>query len=229
MVVHPAYGNWNGTVVNALLYHFNNLPTGRNGEARPGLIHRIDKDTSGLLVIAKTEYAMAHVARQFFEHTTERTYYALIWGIPKETKGTIVGHIGRSARDRKVMAVYTDGSQGKHAVTHYEVLATYKYVSLIKCNLETGRTHQIRAHFQFLGHPLFGDPVYGGDKILRGTTSGSYRAFVEHCLQIIPRQALHAKSLGFQHPRTKQWLQFDSELPEDFRTVLEKWEKYANQ
>ncbi|AYQ32277.1 RluA family pseudouridine synthase [Runella sp. SP2] len=229
MVVHPAYGNWNGTVVNALLYHFENLPTGRNGEARPGLIHRIDKDTSGLLVIAKTEYAMAHVARQFFEHTTERTYYAIIWGIPKDEKGTIVGHIGRSARDRKIMAVYTDGSQGKHAVTHYEVLATYKYVSLIKCKLETGRTHQIRAHFQFLGHPLFGDPVYGGDKILRGTTSGSYRAFVDNCLQIMPRQALHAKSLGFQHPRTKQWLQFDSELPEDFRIVLEKWEKYANQ
>jgi len=229
MVVHPAYGNWNGTVVNALLYHFENLPTGRNGEARPGLIHRIDKDTSGLLVIAKTEYAMAHVARQFFEHTTERTYYAIIWGIPKEMKGTIVGHIGRSARDRKVMSVYTDGSQGKHAVTHYEVLATYKYVSLVKCNLETGRTHQIRAHFQFLGHPLFGDPVYGGDKILRGTTSGSYRAFVDNCLTLLPRQALHAKSLGFQHPRTKEWLQFSSELPEDFTTVLEKWEKYANQ
>lgn len=228
MVVHPAYGNWNGTVVNALVYHFQHLPTGRNGEVRPGLIHRIDKDTSGLLVIAKTEFSMAHIARQFFEHTTERTYYALIWGEPKETTGTIIGHIGRSARDRKVMAVYTDGSQGKHAVTHYKVIKSFKYISLVQCNLETGRTHQIRAHFQHLGHPLFSDSVYGGDKILRGTTSGSYRAFVENCFQLMPRQALHAKSLGFQHPRTKQWMQFDSELPEDFKTVLAKWEKYVN-
>lgn len=228
MVVHPAYGNWSGTVVNALVYHFQHLPTGRNGEARPGLIHRIDKDTSGLLVIAKTEYSMAHIARQFFEHTTERTYYALVWGEPKESKGTIVGHIGRSARDRKVMSVYVDGSQGKHAVTHYEVLQSYKYVSLVKCNLETGRTHQIRAHFQHLGHPLFSDSVYGGDKILRGTTSGSYRSFVENCFELMPRQALHAKSIGFQHPRTKQWLQFDSELPVDFKAVIEKWEKYAS-
>lgn len=228
MVVHPAYGNWSGTVVNALVYHFQHLPTGRNGEARPGLIHRIDKDTSGLLVIAKTEYSMAHIARQFFEHTTERTYYALVWGEPKVSKGTIVGHIGRSARDRKVMSVYVDGSQGKHAVTHYEVLHSYKYVSLVKCNLETGRTHQIRAHFQHLGHPLFSDSVYGGDKILRGTTSGSYRSFVENCFELMPRQALHAKSIGFQHPRTKQWLQFDSELPADFKAVIDKWEKYAS-
>lgn len=227
MVVHPAYGNWNGTVVNALVYHFEHLPTGRNGEARPGLIHRIDKDTSGLLVIAKTEFSMAHIARQFFEHTTERTYYALIWGEPKESSGTIVGHIGRSARDRKVMAVYTDGSQGKYAVTHYKVLKSFKYVSLVQCNLETGRTHQIRAHFQHLGHPLFSDSVYGGDKVLRGTTSGSYRAFVENCFQLMPRQALHAKSLGFQHPRSKQWMQFESELPEDFKAVLTKWENFA--
>jgi len=227
MVVHPAYGNWSGTVVNALVYHFQHLPTGRNGEARPGLIHRIDKDTSGLLVIAKTEYAMAHIARQFFEHTTERTYQALVWGEPKETAGTIVGHVGRSARDRKVMDVYEDGSQGKHAVTHYKVLKSFKYTSLVQCNLETGRTHQIRAHFQHIGHPLFSDSVYGGDKILRGTTSGSYRAFVENCFQLMPRQALHAKSLGFEHPRTKQWMQFESELPEDFMAVLTKWEKFA--
>ncbi|AEI50823.1 RluA family pseudouridine synthase [Runella slithyformis] len=229
MVVHPAYGNWSGTVVNALVYHFQHLPTGRNGEARPGLIHRIDKDTSGLLVIAKTEYSMAHIARQFFEHTTERTYFALVWGEPKTTEGTIVGHIGRSARDRKVMDVYEDGSQGKHAVTHYKVLKTFKYVSLVQCNLETGRTHQIRVHFQHIGHPLFGDSVYGGDKILRGTTSGSYRAFVENCFQLMPRQALHAKSLGFEHPKTKKWMQFDSELPEDFQAVLAKWEKYASE
>lgn len=227
MVVHPAYGNWSGTVVNALVYHFQHLPTGRNGEARPGLIHRIDKDTSGLLVIAKTEYSMAHIARQFFEHTTERTYCALVWGEPKEPEGTIVGHIGRSARDRKVMDVYEDGSQGKHAVTHYKVLKSFKYTSLIQCNLETGRTHQIRAHFQHIGHPLFSDSVYGGDKILRGTTSGSYRAFVENCFQLMPRQALHAKSLGFEHPKTKKWMQFTSELPEDFVAVLAKWEKYA--
>lgn len=229
MVVHPAYGNWSGTVVNALVYHFQHLPTGRNGEARPGLIHRIDKDTSGLLVIAKTEYSMAHIARQFFEHTTERTYFALVWGEPKTTEGTIAGHIGRSARDRKVMDVYEDGSQGKHAVTHYKVLKTFKYVSLVQCNLETGRTHQIRAHFQHIGHPLFSDSVYGGDKILRGTTSGSYRAFVENCFQLMPRQALHAKSLGFEHPKTKKWMQFDSELPEDFQAVLAKWEKYASE
>ncbi|WP_428660584.1 RluA family pseudouridine synthase [Runella sp.] len=229
MVVHPAYGNWTGTVVNALVYHFQHLPTGRNGEARPGLIHRIDKDTSGLLVIAKTEYSMAHIARQFFEHTTERTYNALVWGEPKETEGTIVGHIGRSARDRKVMDVYEDGSQGKHAVTHYKVLKSFKYVSLVQCNLETGRTHQIRAHFQHIGHPLFSDPVYGGDKILRGTTSGSYRAFVENCFQLMPRQALHAKSIGFEHPRTKKRMQFESELPADFQAVLAKWEKYASE
>ncbi len=227
MVVHPAYGNWSGTVVNALVYHFQHLPTGRNGEARPGLVHRIDKDTSGLLVIAKTEYAMAHIARQFFEHTTERTYQALVWGEPKETAGTIVGHVGRSARDRKVMDVYEDGSQGKHAITHYKVLKSFKYTSLVQCNLETGRTHQIRAHFQHIGHPLFSDSVYGGDKVLRGTTSGSYRAFVENCFQLMPRQALHAKSLGFEHPRTKQWMQFESELPEDFMAVLAKWEKFA--
>ncbi|MEZ4901705.1 MAG: RluA family pseudouridine synthase [Spirosomataceae bacterium] len=229
MVVHPAHGNWTGTVVNALVYHFQHLPTGRNGEARPGLIHRIDKDTSGLLVIAKTEFSMAHIARQFFEHTTERTYYALIWGEPKEAKSTIVGHIGRSARDRKIMAVYPDGSQGKHAITHYEVLKTFKYVSLVQCQLETGRTHQIRAHFQYIGHPLFSDTVYGGDKILRGTTSGSYRAFVENCFQLMPRQALHAKSIGFEHPRTKQRMLFDSDLPDDFKAVVEKWEKYGNQ
>ncbi|MFN4145923.1 MAG: RluA family pseudouridine synthase [Runella sp.] len=229
LVVHPGFGNWTGTLVNALVYHFEQLPTGRNGEARPGLIHRIDKDTSGLMVIAKTEYAMAHLGRQFFEHTIERTYVALVWGEPKESNGTIRGHIGRSPRDRKVMAVYTDGSQGKHAVTHYQLLRSFRYVSLVRCNLETGRTHQIRAHFQFLGHPLFSDAVYGGDKILRGTTSGSYRAFVENCFELMPRQALHAQSLGFQHPRTKQWLQFEVSLPADFQAVLEKWEKYASE
>ena len=228
MVVHPAQGNWSGTLINALLYYFQNLPVGRNGEVRPGLVHRIDKDTSGLLLIAKTDYAMAHLARQFFEHSIERTYLALVWGEPKASNGTITGHTGRSARDRRVMDVFPDGSQGKHAVTHYKILKPLRYVSLVQCNLETGRTHQIRVHFQHIGHPLFSDATYGGDKILRGTTSGSYRAFVENCFAILPRQALHAKSLGFVHPRSKEWMQFDSELPEDFSTVLEKWENYWN-
>jgi 23S rRNA pseudouridine1911/1915/1917 synthase len=229
MVVHPAHGNWSGTLINALLYYFENLPTAKNGEARPGLVHRIDKDTSGLIVIAKTDYAMAHLARQFFDHSIERTYWALVWGEPKQEAGTIVGHVGRSARDRRIMDVFADGSQGKHAVTHYQTLQSFRYASLVQCNLETGRTHQIRAHFRHVGHPLFSDATYGGDKILRGTTSGSYRAFVENCFALMPRQALHAKSLGFVHPRTKEWLQFDSELPADFRAVLDKWEMYQVQ
>ncbi len=229
MVVHPAYNNWTGTLVNALTYYFQSLPTGRNGEGRPGLVHRIDKDTSGLLVIAKTEYSMAFLARQFFEHTIERTYYALVWGVPKEDTGTIVGHVGRSAKDRKVMAVYPDGSVGKHAVTHYKVLRRFKYVSLVQCNLETGRTHQIRAHMKHIGHPLFSDATYGGDKIMYGTPNGSYKSFVENAMKVMPRQALHAKSLGFIHPVTKQELYFNSELPDDFAAVLQKWELYENQ
>src|SRR5687767_12915632 len=229
MVVHPAYGNWTGTLVNALSYHLNNLPTSRNGAIRPGLVHRIDKDTSGLLVIAKTEFAMTYLARQFYDHSIERTYYALVWGVPKEPKGTIIGHVGRSLKDRRVMSVYPNGEQGKHAVTHYEVLKSYKYVSLIKCNLETGRSHQIRAHMKFLGHPLFSDAVYGGDKILKGQPVGSYKTFVENAFKLLPRQALHAKSLGFIHPKTKEFLQFNSEIPEDFEQALAKWELYAEE
>ncbi|MHA6250153.1 RluA family pseudouridine synthase [Pontibacter sp. CAU 1760] len=226
MVVHPAYSNWTGTLVNALTYYLQNLPTGRNGEGRPGLVHRIDKDTSGLLVIAKTDYSMAYLAKQFFDHTIERTYYALVWGVPKEQEGTVTGHIGRSVKDRKVMAVYPDGSYGKHAVTHYKVLRSFKYVSLVKCNLETGRTHQIRAHMKHIGHPLFSDAMYGGDKIVSGMPNGSYKSFVENAFKLIPRQALHAKSLGFTHPITKQAIFFESDLPEDFASVLAKWELY---
>lgn len=225
MVVHPAHGNWDGTLVNALVYHFQNLPTSRNGEIRPGLVHRIDKDTSGLMVIAKTEYAMTHLARQFFEHSIERTYYALVWGLPNPADGTITGYIGRSVKDRKVQTIYDDESRGKWAVTHYRTLEPLRYLALVQCKLETGRTHQIRAHLKHIGHPLFGDAMYGGDRILRGNPVGSYKAFVENAFKLLPRQALHAKSLGFVHPRTKQHLQFDSALPDDFAAALEKWRK----
>lgn len=226
MVVHPGHGNYTGTLVNALVHHFANLPTTPDGKVRPGLVHRIDKGTSGLLVIAKTEYAMQFLAKQFADHSTERTYYALIWGEPKEEKGTINAHIGRGFKDRRMSDVFPDGEHGKEAITHYEVLKSMRYVSLIKCNLETGRTHQIRAHMKYLGHPLFNDSTYGGDKVLRGDLFTKYKQFVENCFEIIPRQALHAKSLGFVHPKTKEWMQFDSELPEDFQKVLEKWDHY---
>ncbi|MFD1185540.1 RluA family pseudouridine synthase [Pontibacter rugosus] len=229
MVVHPAYNNWSGTLVNALKYYLQNLPTHRNGESRPGLVHRIDKDTSGLLVIAKTDYSMAYLAKQFFDHSIERTYYALVWGVPKQLSGTITGHVGRSAKDRRVMSVYPDGGYGKHAVTHYKVLRSFKHVSLVQCNLETGRTHQIRAHMKYLGHPLFSDATYGGDSILSGMPNGSYKTFVENAFKLMPRQALHAKSLGFKHPVTKEFMQYDSELPQDFKAVLEKWELYEEQ
>jgi 23S rRNA pseudouridine1911/1915/1917 synthase len=228
MVVHPAYNNWSGTLVNALAYHFQNLPTSQNGEGRPGLVHRIDKDTSGLLVIAKTELAMAHLAKQFYEHSIERTYYALVWGEPKEAQGTIDVNVGRSLKDRRVTAAFPEGDFGRTAITHYKVLKPLRYVALVQCNLETGRTHQIRAHMKYLGHPLFNDATYGGDKVLKGTSFSKYRAFVENCFKMLPRQALHAKSLGFVHPRTKEYLQFDSRLPEDFQSVIEKWENYVN-
>ncbi|MDI9868765.1 RluA family pseudouridine synthase [Flectobacillus roseus] len=228
MVVHPAFGHWEGTLVNALVYHFQNLPTHRNGEARPGLVHRIDKETSGLLVIAKNDYAMTHLAKQFFDHSIERTYYALVWGELKNEEGTITGHIGRSIKDRKIRAVFPDGSVGKHAVTHYKVLKNLRYVSLVKCNLETGRTHQIRVHFKHIGHPLFNDSTYGGDRILRGTLFSKYEQYVGNCFKICPRHALHAKSLGFIHPTTGQFMQFDTDLPADMQNLLEKWEKYVN-
>ncbi|WP_022825405.1 RluA family pseudouridine synthase [Hymenobacter norwichensis] len=229
MVVHPAFGNWHGTLVNGLTHHLNNLPTGRNGEIRPGLVHRIDKDTSGLLVIGKTEYAMTHLSQQFFHHTIERTYLALVWGIPKETQGTIRSNIGRSVKDRKVQAVYPlNGEDGKSAVTHYKVLRTFGHVALVQCNLETGRTHQIRVHMKHIGHPLFSDATYGGNKVLYGQRTGAYKAFVDTAFELMPRQALHAKSLGFTHPVTGEQMQFEVELPTDFASVLAHWEQYAS-
>ena len=227
MVVHPAYQNWTGTLVNALTFHFKNLPEMPDNDGRPGLVHRIDKDTSGLLVIAKSEEAMNGLAKQFFDHSIERTYYALVWGVPESTKGTIDVNLGRSLKDRRVTAAFPEGDFGRHAITHYEVLQDLRYVSLIKCNLETGRTHQIRAHMKYLGHPIFSDVTYGGDKVLKGTIFSKYKQFVDNWFKIIPRQALHAKSLGFIHPVTKKSMQFDSELPSDFQEVIDKWNHYV--
>ena len=227
MVVHPGHGNYSATLVNALTYHLQNLPLFQEGDMRAGLVHRIDKNTSGLLVIAKNERAHARLAKQFFDHTITRRYVALVWGNFEEDEGTITGNIGRSPKDRQKMWVFEDGSDGKHAVTHYRVLKRYGYVTLIECRLETGRTHQIRVHMQWKGHPLFGDERYGGDRILKGTTFNKYKQFIENCFAAMPRQALHAKSLGFQHPTTGEQVYFESELPEDFRTVLAKWDAYA--
>lgn len=227
MVVHPAFQNWSGTLVNALVHHFEQLPEMENNEGRPGLVHRIDKDTSGLLVIAKTETAMSGLAKQFFDHSIERTYWGLIWGEPKEQKGTINVNVGRSLKDRRLTVAFPDGDFGRHAITHYEVMKELRYISLVKCNLETGRTHQIRAHMKYIGHPLFGDTTYGGNRVLKGTQFSKYKTFVENCFKIMPRQALHAKSLGFIHPITKKRMQFDSDLPQDFLEVLEKWEHYV--
>ena len=227
MVVHPAFQNWSGTLVNALAYHFTQLPEMANNEGRPGLVHRIDKGTSGLLVIAKTENAMTGLAKQFFDHSIERAYWALIWGEPKESKGTINVHVGRSLKDRKVTVAFPDGDFGRHAVTHFEVMKELRYITLIKCNLETGRTHQIRAHMKYIGHPLFGDVTYGGNRVLKGTQFSKYKTFVDNCFKIMPRQALHAKSLGFIHPITKEKMFFDSDLPQDFKEVMDKWENYV--
>ncbi|HEX8061313.1 MAG TPA: RluA family pseudouridine synthase [Cyclobacteriaceae bacterium] len=227
MVVHPAYQNWSGTLVNALMYHFQELPHMPGNEGRPGLVHRIDKDTSGLLVIAKTEPAIVHLAKQFFDHSIERTYQAIVWGIPSPEAGTISVNVGRSLKDRRVTAAFPKGDFGRTAITHYKLLKDFRYVSLIECRLETGRTHQIRAHMKYLGHPLFNDEMYGGSEIMKGTVFTKYRQFVQNCFGIIPRQALHAKSLGFIHPVTGKQMHFDSELPKDFVDVLEKWEKYV--
>lgn len=227
MVVHPAYQNWSGTLVNALTWHFQHLPEMPGNEGRPGLVHRIDKDTSGLMVIAKSEIALTHLARQFFDHTIERTYWAMVWGVPDPPEGTIDVNIGRSPKDRRVTIAFPEGDHGRRAVTHYRLLRDLRYVSLVECRLETGRTHQIRAHMKYLGHTLFNDAMYGGDKVLRGTVFSKYKQFVENCFQLIPRQALHAKTLGFIHPATREKMSFDSDLPEDFSSALEKWEHYV--
>ncbi len=228
MVVHPGYGNFTGTLVNALAYYLKDLPLFRTGEMRPGLVHRIDKDTSGLLVIAKTEQALSHLARQFFERTIDRRYQALVWGRFEEPSGTITGNIGRNPRDRKQMYVFADGSDGKPAVTHYKVLEEFGYVTLVECKLETGRTHQIRVHMKYAGHPLFGDITYGGDQILRGTTYTKYRQFIQNCFSLLPRQALHARTLTLIHPVTGKSLSFDSGLPADMQQVLDKWRVYTS-
>ncbi len=227
MVVHPAYQNWTGTLVNALAYHFQNLPQMTGNEGRPGLVHRIDKDTSGLLVIAKSELAMTSLAKQFFDHSIERTYQAIVWGVPEPTQGTINVKVGRSLKDRRITTAFPDGDFGRTAITHYQLLKDMRYVSLIECRLETGRTHQIRAHMKFLKHPIFNDETYGGNEVLKGTVFTKYKQFVDNCFKIIPRQALHAKTLGFIHPASTKFVEFDSELPIDFREVMEKWEHYV--
>ena len=225
LVVHPGHGNYSGTLLNGLLHHFQQLP--KNSNNRPGLVHRIDKDTSGLLVVAKTEYAMTHLAKQFFDKTSERTYLALVWGDFEQEEGTIEGAIGRHPKNRLQMTVFEDNSQGKEAITHYKVKERFGYVTLVECQLETGRTHQIRAHMKYIGHTLFNDARYGGDKILKGTSFTKYKQFVENCFSLLPRQALHAKTLGFIHPETGEKLTFDSNVPKDLDLGLQKWRQYA--
>ncbi len=226
MVVHPSYGHYSGTLVNALAFHLKNLPLFSENDPRPGLVHRIDKNTSGILLIAKSEHAKAHLSKQFFDRTINRKYIALVWGNFDEKEGTITGHIGRNLKNRKIMHVFPEGEFGKHAVTHYKVLETFDYVSLIECKLETGRTHQIRVHMSSIRHPLFNDEEYGGDQILKGTTFTKYKQFVQNCFHMLPRQALHAKSLEFIHPKTGETMFFDSELPKDMADTIEKWRNY---
>ncbi|NIK92416.1 RluA family pseudouridine synthase [Mangrovimonas sp. CR14] len=227
LVVHPGHGNYSGTLINALIYHFENLPN--NSSNRPGLVHRIDKDTSGLLVIAKTEESMTHLSKQFFDKTSEREYVALVWGNVEEDAGTIEGHIGRHPKNRLQNTVFEgdEADKGKPAITHFKVLERLGYVTLVSCKLETGRTHQIRVHMKHIGHTLFNDERYGGHLILKGTTFTKYKQFVENCFKTLPRQALHAKTLGFVHPKTGETLRFDTQLPEDMQLCIEKWRNYA--
>lgn len=234
MVVHPAYGNYKGTLVNALVFHFKNLPkikTKLNNDLyleRPGLVHRIDKNTSGLLIIAKTELAMTRLAKDFFDKKIDRKYIAICWGDLKENSGTITGNVGRDLKDRKKMFTFSEGSEhGKHAVTHYKVIERFGYVTFVECKLETGRTHQIRVHFKSIGHPLFNDNEYGGDSILKGLNTAKYKQFIQNCFKILPRQALHAKTLGITHPISGEQLFFDTQIPDDMQGVLEKWRKFT--
>jgi len=227
MVVHPSYGHYSGTLLNALAYHLKDNKLFKSDDERPGLVHRIDKNTSGILLIAKTEDAKMKLSKQFFDRTTERRYIALVWGDFADEEGTITGHIGRNLKNRKVMSVFPEADYGKHAVTHYKVIERYGYVTQIECKLETGRTHQIRAHMKYIGHPLFNDEEYGGERILKGTTFTKYKQFVQNCFNVLPRQALHAKSLGFIHPKTDEKMFFDSEIPDDMAAAIEKWQNYV--
>ena len=227
LVVHPGHGNYSGTLVNALAFHFRDNPNYDVSDPRLGLVHRIDKDTSGLLVIAKTPEAKTFLGKQFFDKTTHRKYIAVVWGKFDETEGTIEGNIGRSPKDRLQMAVFPNGEAGKHAVTHYSVVENLSHVAVVECRLETGRTHQIRVHMRHIGHPLFNDARYGGDKVLRGIATSKYMQFIQNCFKICPRQALHAKTLGFIHPHTRQQMFFDSELPADMSALIAKWEDYC--
>lgn len=226
MVVHPGYGNESGTLVNALMYYLKELPLFNTGELRPGLVHRLDKNTSGVMVIAKTEEALSDISKQFYDRKPDKVYYALVWGSPKSSEGIIQEYIGRSLQDRKIMRVYPNGEHGKHAITHYKLLKDLGYISLLECKLETGRTHQIRVHLKYIGHPVFGDKEYGGNEILRGTRFTKYKQFVNNCFAIMPNQALHAKSLSFIHPVTRKKVLFETELPDNFKNLLEKWEQY---
>lgn len=228
MVVHPAVGNFTGTLVNALLWHFQGQHNAAGEEVKPLLVHRIDKNTSGIMIVAKSEIAQMKLAAHFFEHTIDRRYQALVWGDFPDDEGTIIGNVGRNPQNRMVMTVFPEGSeQGKHAVTHYRVIERFGYVTLIECRLETGRTHQIRVHMKHIGHPLFNDESYGGNEILKGTTFTKYKQFVNNCFKVLPRQALHAKSLGFVHPVTEKYMLFDSDLPADMAEALDKWRNYA--
>ena len=226
MVVHPGFGNQSGTLVNALIYHFQNLPEADGSENRPGLVHRLDKNTTGIMVIAKTEHALTHLAKQFYDRTSDRRYQALVWGDIKEDEGKIEGNIWRSLKNRKIMDVFPEGDIGKTAITNFKVLKRFGYVTLVEYKLDTGRTHQIRVHSKWTGHPLFNDADYGGDRILKGTSFTKYKQFIDNCFQLLPRQALHAKTLSFTHPKTGERMEFDSELPADMQAVLDKWDRY---
>jgi len=230
LVVHPGFGNFDGTLLNAIAFHMKDHPDFDPNDSRIGLVHRIDKDTSGLLLIAKTEMAKANLGKQFFNKTTQRRYQTLVWGNVKENEGTIIGDLARDPRDRMLFKVFPEGENplAKHAITHYKVLERLAYVTLVECRLETGRTHQIRVHMKHIGHTIFNDERYGGHDVLKGTTSGKYKQFVKNCFEICPRQALHAKTLGFVHPRTGEFMNFESELPDDMQQLIDKWRGYAN-